>query len=165
MLKQESKGYDRTWNELATAKTLSRWRKTDLGELNNSWAQVSNWRHERVDWMLEYLMELRGAQFIGLLIGGSWIWRRRSAAREGEEYWRKRLVAFTVAGSSAMTGRARASHYDELQRLGTCHPSGKWLSLVNLSTTAVIPGGYGGRSRIVAGVHPRDDISLPLCII
>jgi hypothetical protein len=26
-------------------------------------------------------------------------------------------------------------------------------------------GGYGDRSRIVAGVHPRRDISLPLCII
>jgi hypothetical protein len=26
-------------------------------------------------------------------------------------------------------------------------------------------GGYGARSRIVAGVHPQRDISLPLCII
>jgi hypothetical protein len=26
-------------------------------------------------------------------------------------------------------------------------------------------GGYGGRSRIVVGVHPRRDISLPLCVI
>jgi hypothetical protein len=31
-----------------------------LGKLSNSWAQVSNWRHERVDWMLEYLTEPRG---------------------------------------------------------------------------------------------------------
>jgi hypothetical protein len=35
-------------------------------------------------------------------------------AGEGEEYWRKRLVAFTVAGSPAMTKRARASHYVEV---------------------------------------------------
>jgi hypothetical protein len=26
-------------------------------------------------------------------------------------------------------------------------------------------GRYGGRSRIAAGVHPRRDISLPLCVI
>jgi hypothetical protein len=31
-----------------------------LGGLSNSWAQVSNWRHERVGWMLEYLTEPRG---------------------------------------------------------------------------------------------------------
>jgi hypothetical protein len=30
-----------------------------MGELSNSWALVSNWRHERVDWMLEYLTESR----------------------------------------------------------------------------------------------------------
>jgi hypothetical protein len=28
-----------------------------------------------------------------------------------------------------------------------------------------VSGGYDGRSRIVAGVHPRRDISLPLCVI
>ena len=33
--------------------------ETDLAELSNSWSLVSNWRHERVDWMLEYLMEPR----------------------------------------------------------------------------------------------------------
>jgi hypothetical protein len=33
--------------------------ETDLGELSNLWALVSNWRHERVDWMLEYLTEPR----------------------------------------------------------------------------------------------------------
>ena len=30
-----------------------------MGELPNWGSLVSNWRHERVDWMLEYLMELR----------------------------------------------------------------------------------------------------------
>jgi hypothetical protein len=33
--------------------------ETYLGELRNSWALVSNWRHELVDWMLEYLTEPR----------------------------------------------------------------------------------------------------------
>jgi hypothetical protein len=30
-----------------------------LGELSDSGALVCNWRHERVDWMLEYLTEPR----------------------------------------------------------------------------------------------------------
>jgi hypothetical protein len=52
-------------------------------------------------------------------------------------YWPSRSVAFTVATSTAMTRRARASHYDEVLRLGTCHPSGTWLTPVNISTSAV----------------------------
>jgi hypothetical protein len=58
-LKREIREHEQTWNKLATARTLSRWWKTDLGELSNSWALVSNWRHERVDWMLEYPTEPR----------------------------------------------------------------------------------------------------------
>jgi hypothetical protein len=46
-----------------------------------------------------------------------------------------------VAGSPAMIGRDRANHYDEVQRLGTCHPSGKHLTPVNLSTAAVTQAG------------------------
>jgi hypothetical protein len=30
-----------------------------MGKVSNSGAQVNNWRHERVDWMLEYLTEPR----------------------------------------------------------------------------------------------------------
>ena len=30
-----------------------------MGERGNSWALVSNWMHERVDWTLEYLTESR----------------------------------------------------------------------------------------------------------
>jgi hypothetical protein len=33
--------------------------RTDLGEIPNWGSLVSNWRHEWVDWMLEYLAELR----------------------------------------------------------------------------------------------------------
>ena len=33
--------------------------QTDLGEIPNWGSLVSNWRHERVDWMIEYLTELR----------------------------------------------------------------------------------------------------------
>jgi hypothetical protein len=62
-------------------------------------------------------------------------------------YWRSGLVAFTLATSSAMTRHARASHYDEVLRLGTCHLSGRRLTPVNLSIAAV------ARSCTVAGVE------------
>jgi hypothetical protein len=63
--------------------------------------------------------------------------------------WHKRLVAFTMAGSSAMTGCARASHYDEVLRLGTCHPSGRRLTPVNLSEFGREPSGHGDRGGTV----------------
>jgi hypothetical protein len=58
-LKRESREHGQTWNKLATARTLSRWRKPDLGEMSNLWSMVNNWRHKRVDWTLEYLTEPR----------------------------------------------------------------------------------------------------------
>jgi hypothetical protein len=56
-------------------------------------------------------------------------------------------VAFTVAGSPAMTGHARASHYDEALRLGMCHPSARQLTPVNLSEFGREPSGHGGRAQ------------------
>jgi hypothetical protein len=58
VLKRESRGHDRTCSTLATVRAFSRWRKTNLGEVSNSGAQVSNWRHELMDWVLDYLAEL-----------------------------------------------------------------------------------------------------------
>ena len=57
VLKQEGKEHERTWNELATARSLCAVFRTDLGEIPNWGSLVSNWRHERVDWMLDYLAE------------------------------------------------------------------------------------------------------------
>jgi hypothetical protein len=51
VLKQESK-------ELATVRSLCAVFQTDLGKIPNWGSLVSNWRHERVDWMLDYLTEL-----------------------------------------------------------------------------------------------------------
>jgi hypothetical protein len=58
-LKRESREHERTWNELATARSLCTVFRTDLGEIPNWGSMVSNWRHERVDWILEYLAEPR----------------------------------------------------------------------------------------------------------
>jgi hypothetical protein len=55
----ETGEHERTWNELATARSLCAVFRTDLVEIPNWGSLVSNWRHERVDWMLEYLMEPR----------------------------------------------------------------------------------------------------------
>jgi hypothetical protein len=57
VLKQEGKEHERTWNELAMARSLCVVFQTDLGELPNWGSMVINWRHERVDWMLNYLAE------------------------------------------------------------------------------------------------------------
>jgi hypothetical protein len=57
VLKRESREHERTWNELATARSLCAVFRTDLGEIPNWGSLVSNWRHERVDWMLDYLAE------------------------------------------------------------------------------------------------------------
>jgi hypothetical protein len=35
ILKRESREHKQAWNELATARVLSRWRKTDLGRKRN----------------------------------------------------------------------------------------------------------------------------------
>jgi hypothetical protein len=40
-------------------RTFLRWWKPDLGEVSNSGAQVNNWRHEWVCWVLKYLAEPR----------------------------------------------------------------------------------------------------------
>jgi hypothetical protein len=58
-LKRESREHERTWNELATARSLCAVFRADLGEIPNWDSLVSNWWHERVDWMLEYLAETR----------------------------------------------------------------------------------------------------------
>jgi hypothetical protein len=66
-LKWESREHDQTWNELATARSLCAVFQTDLGEIPNWGSLVSNWRHERVDWMLEYLAERRMCSIYGAL--------------------------------------------------------------------------------------------------
>jgi hypothetical protein len=85
------------------------------------------------------------------------------AVGEKEVHWRKRLVSFTVASSSAITGWADMTHCGVVkaprhvaQGCGVAN-SGEPIQIGYDS------GGYGGRSRIVAGVHPRGDISYTPC--
>jgi hypothetical protein len=56
-LKRESIEHERTCSTLATTGSLCAVFCTDLGEIPNWGSLVSNWRHERVDWMLDYLAE------------------------------------------------------------------------------------------------------------
>jgi hypothetical protein len=87
------------------------------------------------------------------------------AVGENEVYWRKRLVAFTVASSSAITGWAKVTHCSVVKALrhvaqgcGVAN-SGEPIQRGRDSS------GYDDHSRIVAGVHPRGDISYPLAVI
>jgi hypothetical protein len=87
------------------------------------------------------------------------------AVGEKEVHWRKRLVAFTVASSPAITEWAKVTHCGVVkaprnvaQGCGVAN-SGEPIQSGRESS------GYCGRSRIVAGVHPRGDISYPLAVI
>jgi hypothetical protein len=111
VLKQESRGQDRTWNELATTRIFLRWRKPDLGEMSNSRTQVNNWRHEWVCWVLEYLAEPRVWSIYRALERWRLIWRRRLAAGEGKEQWRKEFMAFTSAMAPRLYSEVRYGHY------------------------------------------------------
>jgi hypothetical protein len=66
-----------------------------------------------------------------------------------------------VVGSPAMTGCSRASHYDEVLHLGTCHSSGGWLTLVNLSEFGREPSGHGGRAEQCLKLNSGEDLSTP----
>jgi hypothetical protein len=138
-------------------KPLSRWRKLDLGEMSNSWILVSNWRHKQVDWMLEYLMELRVCSIYRAL--EQWLMNLKETRgdRRGG-----RALAQVIGGiyrtcKSESLRRSTASRHVSSER--QIANSGE---LIHSSCDS---GGYGGRSKIVAGVHPRRDISLPLCVI
>jgi hypothetical protein len=54
---------------------------------------------------------------------------------------------FTVARPPAMTGHARASHCDEVLRLGTWHPSGRRPTPARLSGPAVRQVGTAARAE------------------
>jgi hypothetical protein len=57
VLKQESRGHDRTCSTLATARSLHVVLRTDLGKISNWRALVDDLRHELVYWLLDYLVE------------------------------------------------------------------------------------------------------------
>jgi hypothetical protein len=57
VLKQESRGHERTCSMLATASSLSTVLWTDLGEVSNWRALVDDLRNELVYWLLDYLVE------------------------------------------------------------------------------------------------------------
>jgi hypothetical protein len=58
-----------------------------------------------------------------------------------------------------MTGFARASHYDEVLRLGMCHPSGRRLTPVNLSEFGREPSGHGGRAEQCLKLNSGEELS------
>jgi hypothetical protein len=84
VLKQEGKEHERTWNELATARSLCAVFRTDLGKIPNWGSLVSNWRHELVDWMLDYLVELTIGSIYRIHERWQLIWgKTRGGRREG----------------------------------------------------------------------------------
>jgi hypothetical protein len=70
-------------------------------------------------------------------------------------------VAFTVASSPATTGRANVSHDGEVNVPG--HMAQGREVAISGEPIQINRGllGYGGRSKIVAGVYPQRDIYGP----
>jgi hypothetical protein len=110
----------------------------DLGGLQNWSALVDNLRHGLVCWVCDYLAELMAR----LIYRAQGWWLLNLEWRAGGRRWGRVTGTwlswhFTVARPSTMIGQAKASHYDEVLRLGTWHPSGRRLTLVRLSGPAV----------------------------
>jgi hypothetical protein len=85
------------------------------------------------------------------------------AVGEKEVHWRKRLVAFTVASSPAITGWAEMTHCGMVKAPRHVAQGCRVANSGEPIQIGCELGGYGGRSRIVAGVHPRGDTSYPPC--
>jgi hypothetical protein len=80
------------------------------------------------------------------------------AVGEEEVHWRKRLVAFTVASSPAITGWAKMTHDDVVK--ASRHVAQGWgANSGEPIESDRDTSGYGGRSKIATRVHPRGDIS------
>jgi hypothetical protein len=98
--------------------------QTDLGEIPNWGSLVSNWRHEWVDWMLEYLVEPTTCSIYRLPEWWSVYLRCRGGGRREGVHWRKQLVAFTVASSPDMHN---ASYCNMVRHQGTWRKVTRWL--------------------------------------
>ena len=76
------------------------------------------------------------------------------AVGEKEVHWRKRLVVFTVASSPAITGWDEVTHYGVVKAPRQVEQGCVVANSGEPIQSGRDSGGYGGRSRIVAGVHP-----------
>jgi hypothetical protein len=74
-------------------------------------------------------------------------------------HWRKRLVAFTVASSPAITGWAKITHGGMVKASRHVAQGRGGANFGQPIQSDRDTSGYGGRSKIAAGVHPRGDIS------
>jgi hypothetical protein len=68
-------------------------------------------------------------------------------------------VAFTVASSPAMNGGSKVTHCDVVKAPKHVTQGREVANSGESIRNGRDSGGYGGQSGIVAGVHPRCDIS------
>jgi hypothetical protein len=83
------------------------------------------------------------------------------AAGEKGVHWRKQLVAFTVASSPAVNGGAKVTHCNVVKAPKHVAQDREVANSGESIKSGRDSREYGGRSRIVAGVHPRCDIYYP----
>jgi hypothetical protein len=149
MLEHSTEGYESTWSRLATVSSHRTVFLVDLGEIPNWRAQVSNWRHSLVAWVLDYLTDptthsiyrLRGRWPVNLGWRDGGRRRKRSLAQELRVFHRGRL-----------TGDEPTIWSDLLQRVklqGTWLPIGRQPSPVSLSEPTVSQADTTtGRNRV-----------------
>jgi hypothetical protein len=84
ILKQGTRGHERTYNMLATARSHRAVFLVDLGEIPNWDLLVRNWRHGLVGWVLNYLMDPTACSIYRLQ--GRWRvnWSWRGGGRRGD---------------------------------------------------------------------------------
>jgi hypothetical protein len=80
-------------------------------------------------------------------------------------HWRKRLVAFTVASSPAITGWFKVTHCGVVKAPRHVARGREVANSSEPIQSGRDSSGYGDRSRIVAGVLPQRDISYLLAFI
>jgi hypothetical protein len=119
-------------------------------------------RFSLIEWVEEHQENLRTLKRES--IEHERTWNELATAITGEKgvHWHKRLVAFTVASSPAITGWAKMTHGGMVKALRHMAQGCEVDNSGEPIQSGCDLGGYGGRSRIVARVHPRCDISYPL---
>jgi hypothetical protein len=125
VLKQESRGQDRTWIELATTRCFYGGGNIDWGqwEIHGLWRTIGG-KRGCYGWVIT-LRSSQCAQFITSLRGGRGFGRRRAAVRETGSHWHAWLVSFVVANSPAMNRHRKPSYCDVVKRVIVWHDRGK----------------------------------------
>jgi hypothetical protein len=157
VLKQESRGQDQTWIELATARSQGtmflRWRKHRLGAMSDSRSLVDNWRQAWVLWMGDYPMELTASSIYSRheRWPGNW-----TKTRDGRR--RRKLLAQLIRG----VYRGRLTDDDRMTNVSHDSAVKGWRR--GATMVSVADSGDGRKATSPAQVGKRQSDPSDLCL-